>query len=1060
MNRLIDASFERARTVFVALALILIAGAIAYATIPKEADPDIQIPILYVAMTLDGISPEDAERLLVRPMETELRGLEGVKEMKSAAGEGRASVALEFEVGTDIDAALADVRAKVDIAKAELPEDADEPTVNEVNLALFPVLVVTLSGDLPERTLVRVAEALEDEIEALPAVLEVDITGKREELVEILVDPVKIEAYGLRADAIVELISRNNQLVAAGTLDTGQGRFAIKVPGLFEDLSDILTMPVKADGDTVVTLAEVATVRRSFKDADSFARVDGRPALALEVSKRLGTNILDTVAAVRAVVAAAAPSFPAGLEVGFIQDNSSYIRSMLTDLQNNVLSAVLLVMIVVVAALGLRTALLVGFAVPGSFLAGILVIALAGLTVNIVVLFGLILAVGMLVDGAIVVTELADRRMAQGVDRRCAYRDAAKRMAWPITASTATTLAAFFPLLFWPGIVGEFMRYLPITLVATLTASLLMALVFVPNIGGLVGKSSLKDAGDLRSIDDDREDLLAHTHGFVRLYLRTLRAALAHPVKVVVAAVVVAVAVYAAYGAFGRGVEFFPDVEPERAQVLVHARGDLSIYERDALVREVEGRILDVDGVRAFYTTTAIDFRADDVDDDVVGVILMEFEDWRERRPARRIMAEIEARTQELAGIRVEVRKERDGPPVGKPVQIQVAASDADVLAGITRQVRARFDATAGLINIADTLPVPGIDWELDVDREQASRYGADVATVGPLVQLVTNGVKVGSYRPDDADDEIDIRARYPETDRGLGQLDNLRVPTAEGPVPISNFVTRSPAPKVAEIERVDGKRVFTVGADVAPGVLADDQVRELRAWLAEEVWPAGVEFTFKGEDEEQKAAQAFLGKAFGVALFLIAMILVTQFNSFYQSFLILSAVLFSTVGVLLALLVTQQPFGIIMSGVGVIALAGIVVNNNIVLIDTYNELRRHGLAPFDAVLRTGAQRLRPVLLTTVTTVLGLLPMVLKLNIDLFTREITVGGPSTDWWAQLATAVAGGLAFASLLTLVLTPCLLYLPTHVRQWRQGRRPARRAAAAKPRAPELVPTAAAE
>jgi multidrug efflux pump len=1036
MNSLIEASFRRSRTVFVALVLILVAGAIAYVAIPKESDPDVQIPVLYVSMTHDGISPEDAERLLVRPMETELRGLEGVKEMRSTAGEGRASVALEFEAGVDIDAALADVRAQVDIAKAELPQETDEPIVEEVNLALFPVLVVTLSGDLPERTLVRVAEELEDAVEGVPQVLAVEIAGKREEVVEVVIDPQKIEAFDLRANEIIESVSRNNQLVAAGTLDTGQGRFAIKVPGLFDSVADIYAMPVKAVGDTVVTLADVATVRRGFKDPESFARVNGQPALALEVSKRLGTNILDTVAAVRAVVEAAEPQFPAGLEVGFIQDTSDNIRSMLQDLQNSVLSAVVLVMIVVVAALGFRSALLVGFAVPGAFLTAILALAVGGLTVNMVVLFGLILAVGMLVDGAIVVTELADRRMAEGRARRDAYREAAERMAWPITAATATTLAAFFPLVFWPGIVGEFMRYLPLTLLATLTASLFMALVFVPNIGAMIGGTPRRPGGELALMGDERVDLMRRTHGLTRLYLAGLDRALAHPVKVLVAALAIAVAVYAAYGAFGRGIEFFPEVEPERAQVLVHARGDLSVFERDGLVREVEDRILDVDGVRAFYTNTKVRFTGEDVDEDTVGLILLEFEHWRERRPARAIMAEIEDRTADLAGVAIEVREEEQGPPTGKPVTVEVAAARPAMLAEVTERVRARFERLDGLVNISDSRPVPGIEWEIDVDRTQASRYGADVATVGPLVQLVTNGVKVGTYRPDDADEEIDIRARYPTTDRGLGRLDALRLPTERGAVPLANFVERRPVPKVSEIERVDGKRVFTVAADVGPGVLADDKVRELRAWLDAEVWPAGISFTFKGEDEEQKAAQAFLGKAFGVALFLIAMILVTQFNSFYQSALILSAVVFSTVGVLLGLLLTGQPFGIIMSGVGVIALAGIVVNNNIVLIDTYNELRRHGLEPRDAVRRTCAQRLRPVLLTTITTVLGLMPMALRVNVDLFTRDITVGGPSMDWWSQLASAVAGGLTFATVLTLVVTPCLLYLPVHLRAWRRG------------------------
>ncbi|TVQ33010.1 MAG: efflux RND transporter permease subunit [Geminicoccaceae bacterium] len=1038
MNTLIEASFQRSRTVFVALLLILVAGSIAYRSIPKEANPDVQVPMLIVTITHEGISPEDAERLLVRPMESELRSAEGLKELRAIAADGRATLILEFEMGVNVDQALTDVRAKVDRAKGDLPADADEPVVDEINLALFPVIVVTLAGDMPERQLVRIADRLKERIESLSEVLEVAVAGKREELVEILIDPMKVETYGLRADEIIQSVQRNNQVIAAGALDTGQGRFAVKVPGLFQTVDDILNMPVKAEGDTVVVLRDLGTVRRTFKDPESFARVNGQPALALEVSKRIGTNIVDTVAAVRAVVAAAALELPPDVEIGFIQDQSRYIADMLNDLQNNVLAAVILVMIVIVAALGWRSGLLVGFAVPGSFLAGILVLAVMGLTVNMVVLFALILAVGILVDGAIVVVELADRRLAEGYAKREAYKAAAKRMAWPITASTATTLAAFLPLVFWPGIVGEFMKYLPITLLAVLSMSLLMALVFVPNIGALLGKASTTDPGDLAVIDDARRGDLARTHGLTRAYVELLRLALLHPGKVLVLAILIAVGVYTAYGTYGRGVEFFPDVEPERAQVMIHTRGDLSIYEKDALVREVEDRILDVDGVDAFYTTTALTFRAQDVDEDVIGIVMLEFAEWRYRRPALQIMREIEARTADLAGVTIEVRKPEEGPPVGKPVQIQITGHDDALLRATMERLRRQFDAMDGLVNVSDSRPVPGIEWQLRVDREQASRFGADVATVGPLVQLVTTGIKVGSYRPDDSNDEIDIRARFPDVDRGLGQLELLRLPTAAGTVPIENFVSRVAAPRVAEIERVDGQRVYVVGGDVAAGVLADDKVRELRAWLASENWPAGIEFSFRGEDEEQTAARLFLIKAFGLALFLMTMILVTQFNSFYQAFLILSAVVFSTVGVLLGLLVTNQPFGIIMSGVGVIALAGIVVNNNIVLIDTYNELRRQGLEPFEAVLRTGAQRLRPVLLTTITTILGLMPMVLKINLDLFTREITFGGPSTDWWAQLASAVAGGLAFATLLTLVLTPCMLYLPTHYRRWWQARR----------------------
>jgi len=1086
MRTLIKTAFDRSRTALLALLLIVIAGVVTYRTIPKEADPDVQLTSVYISAHQDGISPEDSDRLLVRPIDTQLQGLEGVKEIRSWARQDGASILIEFQAGTNIDQALLDVREKVDRAKPDLPRDADEPTVSEVNLALFPVIVVTLSGELPERALLRIARDLRDRIEALPQVLEVDIAGEREEVVEVIIDPFKVDTYGLELESLARIVDRNNQLVAAGELDNGSGRFAIKAPGVFENYAELMALPVKADGSRIVRLGDIASVHRTFKDADGFARVDSKPTLALEVKKRIGENIIETSLAVRAVVDAVRPNWPAGVEVGFSQDKSDNIEGMLKDLQNNVLSAVLLVMIVVVAFMGVRSAVLVGFAVPGAFLMGILVLGTTGLTVNIVVLFGLILAVGMLVDGAIVVTEYADRRISEGLPRRDAYRDAALRMAWPITASTLTTLAAFMPLLFWPGIVGEFMSYLPITLVATLSASLAMALIFVPviathltkllkilayplffmtsvaavvTLGGLA-LSAIVDpprhaawrqalSGETgielallwllaamlfvlaRRASDETGPLVSdprpgqHSLG-VRAYLRMLRSAVRYPATVAVSALLIAVCAILAYAGFGRGVEFFPEVEPEQTQLHVHARGDLSVTEIDALVRMVEERVVPLDGIERVYARSGAQLEGQDVDDDTVGILLIEFDDWQVRRPAAEIMAQARALFDGIPGIHVEERKDNAGPPVGKPVTVEIRSTYPDRLMPVVEAVRNQFDSIDGLVEIADSRPKPGIEWRLDIDREQASRFGTDLATAGATIQLVTNGLLLGTTRPDDAEDELDIRARFPADQRHLGQLERLIINTPMGTVPLSNFIDQRPAPKSNELERIDGKRVFTVSADVEDGVLVDDKVTELRRWLETQSFDPSVEIVFRGEDEEQKEAQDFLIKAFGVALFLIAIILVTQFNSFYQALLILTAILFSTVGVMLGLLITNQPFGIIMSGVGVIALAGIVVNNNIVLIDTYNDLMRQGLEPVEAILETGAQRLRPVLLTTVTTILGLMPMVLKLNIDLFAPTITQGGPSTDWWAQLASAVAGGLFFATLITLVLTPSLLML----------------------------------
>ncbi|MBT4907501.1 MAG: efflux RND transporter permease subunit [Rhodospirillaceae bacterium] len=1116
---LIDAGLNRSRTVLATLVLLLVAGAFSFIAIPKEAEPDVNIPIIYVSMHHEGISPEDSERLLVRPMEAEMRSIEGVKELRATSFLGGGNVVLEFEAGFNADTAIDDVREKVDLVRPDLPDDTDEPTVNEVNISLFPVLVVTLSGDVPERTLMRLARDLQDSVEAIPEVLEAKIGGDRDELVEIVVEPQLLESYGVDPAALLSLLSRSNQLVAAGAIDTGQGRFAIKVPGLIENVDDILNLPVKVNDNAKVTFRDLTSVRRTFRDRDTVARVNGQPAVSLEISKRTGSNIIETIEQVRDIVLTESTEWPDAVTINFSQDKSVQVRTMLSDLQNNVLSAVLLVMIAVVGALGLRSGILVAVAIPGSFLTAILVINALGLTVNIVVLFSLILAVGMLVDGAIVVTEYADRKLREGEPPERAYGMAAKRMAWPIIASTATTLAAFAPLLFWPGIVGEFMKFLPITLVATLTASLAMALLFVPVLGAnfaivsryfilisatalgaiigvSIGSGILSTVfGDLKAApaiapllativpggggafggwwigrrlaaivdrglsrpmapagaskatgkgEDDGVDLASLT-GVTATYVRILRGALKRPAIILSLAFATLIGSWVLYGALGKGVEFFPNVEPEQAAVQIHARGNLSVSEKAALVGEVEARILELQDERGEFDSVYSlsgnpDQQQEDVAEDVIGTISVEFADWDQRRPADVILADIIARSSDLAGILVETRKQESGPPVGKPVQVQLSSRNPDLLESEVAKVRAFVDTLTGLKDVEDSRPLPGIEWEINVDRAEAAKFGADVTMVGNAVKFVTNGMKITDYRPDDSDEEIDIVARYPYNDRTINQLDKIRLQTTEGMVPISNFVERVAKPLTSQLSRVDAIRVMTVRADVLPGVLADDMVKQIRAWLPTAGIDPRVEVEFRGEDEEQKAAQAFLQKAFGVALFLMAIILVTQFNSFYSAFLILSAVIMSTVGVMLGLLIVGQPFGIVMSGIGVIALAGIVVNNNIVLIDTFDRLRKQASNPLDAILMTGAQRLRPVLLTTVTTVLGLLPMVLQVNIDFVTREISQGAPSTQWWVQLSTAIVAGLSFATILTLVITPSALMLRENFVARRQARRDA--------------------
>lgn len=487
MHSLILAALDRSRTSLLLLAFLILGGLAAWVIIPKESNPDVSIPIIYVSVSLDGVSPEDGERLLVRPLEQELRSLEGIKEMRSIASEGHVSVTLEFDAGFDARTALADVREKVDTARSKLPAEADEPTVNEVNVALFPVLSIGLSGPLAESELVYIARRLRDSIEGIAEVLDVSIGGDREDLLEIVVDPQVLDSYGIDYNQLFNLVSRNNRLVAAGSLDTGAGRVSLKVPGVIEQLDDVMRMPIKVVGDSVIRFGDVATIQRTFKDPTGFARINGQPAVVLEVSKRSGANIIATIEQVKALLKQAAPLLPPDLQISYTMDQSQEVQNLLGDLLNNVLTAIVLVLILVIASMGLRSALLVGLTIPGAFLTGILVIWSMGFTLNIVVLFSLILVAGMLVDGAIVVSELADRHLQQGQTPRQAWASAAMRMAWPVIASTATTLAVFVPLLFWPGMVGQFMKYLPATVIICLLASLAMALVFLPVLGALSG---------------------------------------------------------------------------------------------------------------------------------------------------------------------------------------------------------------------------------------------------------------------------------------------------------------------------------------------------------------------------------------------------------------------------------------------------------------------------------------------------------------------------------------------------------------------------------------------
>ena len=1036
MYAMIDAAINRSRTTLLVLAMIVIAGVAADRAILVESEPHIEIPVFIVTIPHEGISPEDSERLLVMPVETEMRSVEGIKEMTSYASEGAGTIVIEFNADYPLAKASIDVRDAVDRAKSKIPDTAKEPIVEEASNNDFPILQVNLMGDdVPERVLYNVAVQLRDDIKAIPQVLDAELNGQREEVLEAVIDPAALESYHISNEQLLTNIVNNNRLIPAGALDTGQGRFAVKVPSVVERAQDIFDIPVKSEGDTVVTLREVAQIHPTFKDRISYARVNGKPAMSLNVTKRTNANVIDTVAKVRAVVEASRPRIPSSVDILYTQDQAPFAQEQVTELQGNIVTALELVMIVIVASMGLRSGIIVALSVPVSFLFALTTIYVIGYTYNFMVMFGLLLGLGLVVDGAIVVTEYADRKLVEGFDRHAAYSLAAKRMFWPVVTSTGATLAAFLPLMFWPGISGKFMRYLPVTVFASLAGSLVYALIIGPCLGALFGKAGAVDRKTSESLRELEEGDPTKLKTLLGLYARVAERAVRWAPLTCLLMVATLIGSFMLYGAFGKGMVFFNEGETQFASVVIKSRGNLAADQMNQLVTEVESRILDVRGIKSLnsWTTIGGDTRRGL---DRIGQMFIEVVGENERdRSSSAILEEIRQRTSTLAGVTVEVKAMEQGPRVGKPVELEFRSRDRRLLEPAVTRVRQYMDSQMqGLRDIDDTRSMPGIEWKLDVDRAQAALFGADVTQVGMAVQLVTNGLKVGEYRPDGAVKEVDIRVRYPAAERGLLALDAIKINTPNGLVPISSFVKRVPGPKVDTFVRIDGMPVQFIHSDVMQGVLASNKVKELQTWIDAQTWDPGLRIEFKGANEEQTESMQFISVAFLLAVLLMFVMLVAQFNSLYQAFLIVSAVVMSTAGVLLGLVIMGKPFSAILTGVGIVALAGIVVNHNIILISAYNHLRREHpeLDHVSLIVRAGAQRVRPVMLTTIVTVLGLLPMAFNVSVDFVNRSVVFGSQMSLFWVPLSQAIVWGLTFATLLTLFCTPAMMALPHFFRQ----------------------------
>ena len=1021
-----DMAIRNRTTVMVLVLIITIMGIWSYLGLPREAQPDVPIPIVLVSVSYEGVAPEDIESSVTLKLEKELTGIKGIKELRSKSAEGMSMIIIEFMPDVVIDDALQYVRARVDRARGELPQDAKEPVIQEINIAEFPVIYVNISGDPSAVRMKQIAKDLEDAIEAVPGVLNVQVQGALEREIRLEIDPDRVAAYDLTIPEILKLIPSENVNISAGGLETDGTKFNVRVPAEFVEPEEVDHLLLTVRNGKPVYLTDVARVRDTFKDRAGFSRLDGRDAVTLSIQKRVGENAVSLSEHVRAIVDAAQKQAPKGVTFEITYDMAKYVKDMVADLENNIAAALIMVMLVLVLFMTWQSSLIVALIIPLSMLMSFVVLQWMGYTLNMIVLFSLVLGLGMLVDNAIVIVENIYRHMQLGYARMEAAMLGTREVAWPVTTSTLTTVAAFFPMIFWPGIMGDFMKYLPITLTITLMSSLLVALIVNPTVTAMFAHR-----------DPPKRD---RKHWFMEGYRRLLTAALTHRGTTLTLSLCALVVMCFLYGTFGKGVEFFPDIDPDRAMVDVRFPQGTNVRETDRLVREIERRIEPYRKDLKHVITTVGSSASQDFGGGDTGphtaTVTMVFPDYEVRtRPAKEIMAAVRKDLADLAGAEIKVAREQEGPPTGAPVTVRIVGKDLRVLEDLSKKASAAIASTPGLVNLRSDLEATRPEIVFRVDRRRAALLGVNTAIVGNYIKTSVFGEKVGTYR--EYNEEYDITVRLPLEQRvRIEDLYRLRVPNAQGKsVPLSSIGTFDYKGGFGTINRVNQKRVVTLTGDaegrLGPEVLADAQAR-----LAKLDLPPGYEIRYAGEKEEEDKARAFLSKAFIIACLLITLILVAQFNSLIVPAVIMSTVILSIIGGLLGLLVCGLPFGIIMSGIGFISLAGVVVNNAIVLLDYTRQLQEKGMDVVAASIEAGQTRLRPVMLTAGTTVIGLLPMAVGISYDFHAMAWATKSMSTEWWRNMSIIVIFGLGVATILTLVVVPTLyIILYNWTARWRK-------------------------
>ena len=972
---------------------------------------------------MKGSPPEDMEELITIPIERKLKGISDVEEIRSTSAEGISTVAVKFLPKVDIDDALQKVRDKVDQAKKDLPAELhDDPVIQEVNFSDLPVLRVVLSGPFSLRRLQKFAEEMEDGIESVPGVLDARLSGGLEREIHVEFDLDRVGAYQVPFSGLINAVTKSNVNMPGGSMDIGQAKYLVRVPEDFKHPSEIFSIVAFVRNGKPVYLRDVAFIRDSNKDPLTKSRINGEKSVTLAIQKRSGENIVAVTDQVKKIVRDMQSLFPPTLKIDLTSDMSNDVQLMVSDLENNILSGLILVVATILFFIGGRSAIFVALAIPYSMFITFILLAGFGVTLNMVVLFSLILALGMLVDNGIVIVENIYRHIQQGMPRQEAALVGTNQVAWPVITSTMTTLGAFLPMLFWPGIMGEFMGYLPETLIMALTASLFVALVINPVLSARYQTAK-------PSVPDKKQRIKEPI--IKRLYLSILNWSLKHRLIVVLLSFILLATSAILYGAYGKGSEFMPDTEPKRAYIHVKAPEGSNLDRSDELVSLVENIVSKYEDIR--YVITNIGSAGGDPFSQGgtgthINRVALDFKDFHDRStPSSVVVEEIRRKTlSAIKGAEVQVEKEKEGPPTGAPVNLEISGKDIHILGELAAKVRKEIKNIPGLVDLKDNFVKGKPEIRIRVDKEKSALMGLDTYTIAYTIKAAINGVKVGVYR--EGKDEYDIIARLPERDRH--SIENIKRLTVSGPkgepIPLTSLAEITLTSGLGAIMRLDQKRVVTISGNVSDR-LANDVIADIDKQLETEIdWPRGYSFSFTGEQQEQAKASDFLGKAFVATIFIIFLILVTQFNSFMTPFIILTSVILSLIGVFLGLLITDTAFGIIMTGIGVISLAGVVVNNAIVLIDYYHQLMERGISSTEALVKAGLTRFRPVMLTAFTTILGLLPMATGVSFNF--REVAweIGSESSQWWGPMAIAVIFGLAVATLLTLVVVPVLCSL----------------------------------